>query len=165
MFDELGQIAEVRHNRDFVSIAAKRESDRIRCVVRNRKRRDFDIADREAVSRMEIRDVREALVRRFGNTGHRGAMRGRRKENRGAPEAENLRQSADMIAVLVGDDDAIEAVDPRAERFQPAKSFAFAEAGVDEETGGFRFEQRNVARTAGRQNRNADTDRTPPKNN
>ena len=164
MLHEFRQIAKVSDDGNFIAVASKRESDRIGRVVRNRERRNFDIADREAVPRMEIRNVREALVRRFGNTGHRGAMRGGRKENRGAPEAENLRQSADMIAVLVGDDDAIEAVDPRAERFQPAKSFAFAEAGVDEETGGFRFEQRNVARTAGRQNRNADTDRTPPKN-
>ncbi len=66
-----------------------------------------------------------------------------------------------MVGVLVGDEDAVEVVDGLLDGDEPGKSFALAESGVDEEAGARRFEQRDVARAAGRQNGYPQADRSP----
>ena len=163
MFDEFGEITEIGDDGDFRAVAAEREADRIGGIVGNGEGGDFDIPDGEAIAGMKIFHVREAFVRGLRDAGHGGAMRGGREIDGGAPETENLRQAADMVAVFVGDDDAVEAVDACAERFEAAKGLAFAESGIDEETSAFRFEQGDVARTAGSQDGNADADAIAPR--
>ena len=47
---------------------------------------------------------------------------------------------------------------------EPRQRFAFAEASVNEDAGAFGFEQRQIARTAGRKNGNVQPDRVSPNN-
>ncbi len=152
VFHQLGQIAEVGHDGEFLPITAmiraERKADRVGGVMRNGKRRDFNVADAKAVAGMEMFDVREALVRRFGDRQHRGALGGRSEENRRPPQSQDLRETANVVGVLVRDDDAVEVVNRMAERFEAAKRFALAEAGVHEEAGILRFEQSDIARAA-----------------
>jgi hypothetical protein len=64
--------------------------------------------------------------------------------------------------VFVGDEDAIQRCGARAQLSESAKSLAFGEAGVNQEARVRGFEQRAVARTARRQNRNTKRDALPP---
>jgi len=64
-----------------------------------------------------------------------------------------------MIGVLVGDQDAVDAIRLRpAQRFQAAQQFLLAKSCVYEEGGVLSFEQRAVARAAGSQDGYAERD-------
>jgi hypothetical protein len=60
--------------------------------------------------------------------------------------------------VFVSDEDSIEAINFPTDGGQARQSFAFSEAGVNQDAGTIGFEQRQVARTTGRKNGNAQTD-------
>ena len=68
-----------------------------------------------------------------------------------------------MVGVFVGDQDAIEAVKVFFDGGQARQSFTLAQAGVHEEASAFGFEQRDVARTAGGENGNAQADGESPR--
>ena len=53
-----------------------------------------------------------------------------------------------MVAMFVGDEDAVDAVDVQFDGSETGKSFAFAEAAIHEESGALRLEQGDVARAA-----------------
>lgn len=57
--------------------------------------------------------------------------------------------------MFVGDEDSIEIVDRFFDGGEAGQRFALAEAAVHQEAGALGFEQRDVARTTGRQNGNA----------
>ena len=78
-----------------------------------------------------------------------------------APLAEHLRQRADVIGVFVGNDDAVEPVDLAADRGKTPQRFFLAEAGVHQQPGLLRFEQRAVARASRSQYGDAQTDSFP----
>ena len=63
-----------------------------------------------------------------------------------------------MVGVLVGDENSVEAVDVALNGSEAGESFAFSEAGVDENAGGFCFEQGEIARTARSEDRDAQAD-------
>jgi hypothetical protein len=66
--------------------------------------------------------------------------------------------------VFVGDEDTVNFFGARAaERFKAPQHFFFADAGVNQESGAPRFEQRGVARAARRQNGYAKRDTLPPR--
>ena len=67
-----------------------------------------------------------------------------------------------MVGVFVGDQDGVEVADLGSDRAKPREGFAFSEPGIHEDAGAFGFEQRQIARAAGRKNRNAQTDGIAP---
>lgn len=147
-FHELRKIAEVSNNGDFRTTRAKSESQRIDGIMRNRKWRDFNIANNEAVSCTDVFDMVQALLRTLGKNAVYFGVRGFGQVHRGAPLAEDLRQSADMIAMFVGDNNAVEAIDQALDRGQPPQRFFFAETRVHQQTRALGFEKRAIARAA-----------------
>jgi hypothetical protein len=64
--------------------------------------------------------------------------------------------------VFVGNQDSVKMVERIFDGGKPCQRFAFAEAGIYKEASALGFEQRQVARTSGRQNGYAQADRFPP---
>lgn len=96
-------------------------------IVRHRKRLDLEVADRE-----RLMAVDDAHIQAFfaAQACHRGAVR---HEERNAETPRTRRRAADVVAVLVRDEDRIEAVDARAR--QAARQLARAEAAIDQYRG------------------------------
>ena len=67
-----------------------------------------------------------------------------------------------MIGMFVGDEDGVEAIDFATDGGETGEGFALAEAGVNEDAGGFTFEQGEIARTAGSEDGNAQADENTP---
>ena len=65
-----------------------------------------------------------------------------------------LRQAVAMIGVFVRDEDAVDFLYVILDGSKPRQRFAFAEAGVHQEAGALRLQQRDVARAPGGQNAN-----------
>jgi len=83
---------------------------------------------------------------------------------RSFPHAEHLRKTAAVVGMFVGDENSVETVDGFFDGSQSGQGFAFAKAGVHEESGSLGLQQGDVAGTAGRQNGNAKADRILPRN-
>jgi hypothetical protein len=66
-----------------------------------------------------------------------------------------LRQAIAVVGMFVGDQDTVNVIDILFNGCYPGQSFAFAETTIHQEAGSPGFEQRDVARTAGRQDGNA----------
>ena len=66
-----------------------------------------------------------------------------------------------MVGVFVGDEDAVDVVDSFFYGREARERLAFAKTGVHEEAGAPGLEQRDIARTAGRQDGNPQADRFP----
>ena len=65
------------------------------------------------------------------------------------PIARELRQAIGVIAMLVGNEDAVNVLGARAaQRFESPQHFFFAKSGVNEESRAPRFEQCGIARAA-----------------
>ena len=101
-FHEFGQVAEVGDDRDFRSIRAKRESQWVHGIVRNRKRRNFNVAHDESLPGADVFDAVQALVRSLRQDAHHFGVRCFVQIYRGAPLAEDLRERADVIASVRG---------------------------------------------------------------
>ena len=71
-----------------------------------------------------------------------------RNIQRSFPESEHLRQAVAVVAMFVGDEDAVDAVNVLLDGCEASERFAFAEAAVHEESGALRLEQGDVARAA-----------------
>jgi hypothetical protein len=67
-----------------------------------------------------------------------------------------------MVGVFVGDQDGIEVTDVRSNGGKARQGFAFSKPSVNEDAGAVGFEQREIARAAGRKNRDAQTDGNCP---
>ena len=119
---QLGQIAEVRDNRDFQSMGAKCESQRVHGIVWNREGRDFDVTHDESLAGANVFHAIQAL-RSFGQDAHHFSVRGFVQIDGGAPLAQHLCKRADVIAVFVGDDDAVEPVNVAANRGKAPQRF------------------------------------------
>jgi hypothetical protein len=63
-----------------------------------------------------------------------------------------------MVCVFVSDQDSVEAIKLSADSSQTRERFAFTQSGVNKDAGAFGFEQRQIARTAGRKYGDAQTD-------
>jgi hypothetical protein len=162
-FDKFRHVAEIGANRYLGAVGAKREADGIGRVVRNRESVNFDIADGKALAGLDGLDAVESLAKCVRkNVVER--VHGRFRDiERGFPEAEGLRKAVAMIGVFVSDQDAIEAVEIFFDGGKAGQSFALAQAGVHKDAGTFGFEQGDVARTAGREDGNAQTDGNSPR--
>ena len=87
-------------------------------------------------------------MRIFRQDAHHLGVRGFVQIDRGAPLAQHLRERADMIAMFMGDDDAVESIDIAADGGQASQRFFLAKPRVHQQPGLVRFEQGAVARTA-----------------
>ena len=149
-FDELRQVAEVGDDGELRAVGAEGEGDGVGGVMRNSEGVDVDVADGEALTGVDGFKAVEAFAERVRkNLIHRVHSRFSNVE-RSLPESEHLRQSAAVVGVLVGDEDAVEMVDGLFDGGETGQSFALAESGVNEEAGTLSLEQRYVARAAGR---------------
>ncbi len=158
-FDELGHVAEVGDDGHFRAVRTKGESDGISRVVRNGESVHIDIADGEMLARLDGFDAVQPLAERFREHPLHCPQRGLGDVQRRFPQAEHLRETVAVVGVLVGDKDAVDVVDGLFDSRESGERFALAETGVHEEAGALGLEQRDVARAAGRQDGNAQTDR------
>ena len=118
----VAQVGDDRHFRAFaLAIILECESHRIGRVVRNRKRGNFDVTNEKSVAGMEMFHVRQAFVGRLQAWLPSWLARGRSEVHRRAPQSQNLRQSADVIAMFVGNYDAVEFFNRVAQAFKTAK--------------------------------------------
>lgn len=145
VFHEFGQIAEIGGHGDFRSIGTESEAQRIGGIVRNREWRDFDIADDEFLPGANVFDAREALGRAIGQDAFDFVVRGFGEINGRAPENRGLHEAADVVGMLVRENDAVECVRAAAEGIEAAKKFFFAEAGIHEKSGVLGLKQRAIA--------------------
>jgi len=139
--DVIGQVAEIGADGDLGAVGAEGESDGVGCVVRDGERVDVDVADGEALPSLDRLNAAEALAEGFGQDALQGFHRGLSDVERGFPEAEDLREAVAVVGVLVGDEDRIKAIDVALDGGEASEGFAFTEAGINEDSGGVRFEQ------------------------
>jgi hypothetical protein len=86
-------------------------------------------------------DTAEALAEGVGKNALEGVHGGLGNIERRFPEAEDLREAVAVIGVLVGDENGVEAIDVALDGGEAGKGFALSKAGVNEDAGGFCFEQ------------------------
>ena len=161
---QLGQVAEIGDDGDFVPVGAESEADGIDRIVGNGEGIDFDVADLKALAGADVFKALDGgfLPGLFGVLGvhlHDFAMGRLGEVGRAAPVTRQLRDGGGMVGMLVGDQNSVDAVGLGAvERFKAAEKFLAAKPGVDEEGGAFGFEQRGVARAAGSEDGDAERD-------
>jgi len=161
-FDELGHVAEVGADGDLGAVGSESEAEGIGGVVRDGEGVDVNIADGETLAGLDGLDSAKALAEGFGEDAAELLHGGLADIERRFPDAENLREAVAVIGVLVGDQDGVEAVEVAFDGGEASQGFALAEAGVNENAGGFGFEQGDVARTAGGEDGDAQADEKAP---
>jgi hypothetical protein len=119
--------------------------------VRNGERVNFNVANSEMLARLNGFDAAEALSKCFGKDALHRLHRRFGNVKRGFPQAEHLREAVAVVRVFVSDKDAVDVLDGSFDGGQAGQRFALAQTGVHEEAGALGFEQRDVARAAGRQ--------------
>ena len=102
---------------------------------------DVNVADGETLASLDGFDTSEAFAESVGQNALEGFHGGLGDIERRFPEAEDLRQAVAVIGVFVGDEDCVEAIDAALDSGEAGESFTFPEAGVNEDTSGFRLEQ------------------------
>jgi len=157
-FDELGHVAEIGADGDFGAVGAKGKADGINGIVRDGEGVDVDVADTKALARLNGFDAAKTFAESLGENALKNAHGGLGDEQRSFPETEDLRKTVAMIGVLVSDEDSVEMIEVAFDGGEAGKSFAFTEASVDKDAGAFGFEQGKIARAAGRQDGDAQTD-------
>ena len=135
------KVAEISADGDFGAVGAEGEAYGVGGVVRDGKGMDVDVADGEALASLDGFHAAEALAKGVREDALQGFHRGLGDIERRLPEAEDLRKAVAVVGVLVGDEDRVEAVDITPNGSEAGEGFAFSEAGVNEDTGGFGFEQ------------------------
>jgi len=139
--DVVWKVAEISADGDFGAVGAEGEADGVGSVVRDGEGVDVDIADGEALAGLDGFDAAEALAEGMGQGTLEGFHRGLGNIEGRFPEAEDLREAVAVVGVLVGDEDGVETVDITPNRSEAGKGFALSKAGVNENAGGFGFEQ------------------------
>jgi len=135
------QVAQIGADGNFAAVGAKSESDGVGSVVRNGEGVHVNVADGEALAGLDGLDAAEALAEGVGKDTLEGVHGGFGDVERCFPEAEDLRQAIAVIGVLVGDENGVEAIDVALDGGEAGKGFALSKAGVNEDAGGFCFEQ------------------------
>jgi hypothetical protein len=158
MFDQFREITEIGDDGHFRSIAAKGVSDGIGSVVRNRKGANFNVANGEYVSGANVFDASQFLVGAFRKRALDFAKCKFGEKRGGTPFVADHGKAAGMIGMLVGNQDAVNAIGFVAGRFEAPKQFLAIDSSVNEETSTIRLEQRGVARASRCQYRNAKSD-------
>ncbi len=156
--DVIRKVAEIGADCDFSAVGAESEADGIGGVVRDGERVDVDVADGEALASLDGFDAAEALAKGVRQDALEGVHGGLGDVEGRFPEAEDLRKAVAVVGVLVGNEYSVETVDITPDGGEAGESFALSKAGVNEDAGGFGFEQGQIARTAGGEDGDAQTD-------
>jgi hypothetical protein len=90
-------------------------------------------------------DAREAPRGAVGQNAFDFVVRGFGEIDGRAPENRGLHEAADVIGMLVRENDAVEGVGADAEGIEAAKKFFFAEAGVHQKSGPLGLKQGAIA--------------------
>jgi hypothetical protein len=139
--DVVWKVAEIGADGDFSAVCAEGEADGVGGVVRDSERVDVDVADGEALAGLDGFYAAEAFAEGVGQDALEGIHCGLGDIEGRFPEAEDLREAVAMVGVLVGDEDGVETVDIAPNGSEAGEGFAFSKAGVNEDAGGFGFEQ------------------------
>src|SRR5215469_1609107 len=161
-FDELWHVAEVGADGHLGAVGAEGEAEGIGGIVRDGEGVHVNITDGKALPNVDGFDAAKALAEGFREDAAKLLHGGFGNVERRFPEAEDLGKAVAVVGVLVGDEDGVEAIDVAFDGGEAGEGFALAEAGVNEDTGGFGFEQRDVARTAGGKDGDAKADEKAP---
>jgi hypothetical protein len=149
---QLGHVSEVRDNSQLRTVRAKREANGIGRVMGNRESVYVDITDGEMLARLNGFDGTKAFAKGSRKDALHRVHRGFGDVQRRLPHAEHLRQAVAVVRVFVRNEDGVEMLNIFFDGCEPCQRFALAQSGVHEEAGALGLEQRDVARTAGRQN-------------
>lgn len=158
-FDQFGHVAQVSDDGHFRAIRTECEADGVSRVVRNREGVHVNVPDGKMLAGLNRFDAFESLAEGFREDALHGLQGGLRDVERSFPEAQHLWEAVAVVGVLVGDEDTVDVVDGSFDGGEAGEGFALAESSVHEEAGALRLEQRDVARTAGRQNGYPQADR------
>src|SRR6185295_7879819 len=136
------------------------ESQRFGRVMWDSKGRNFNITDGKSMARLDEFNALQSFGLPLRKFAHDFAVRRSRYINcQIAPlTAGQSNEASDMIAVFVGNDDAIDVPCGLFNQRKAAKSFFFAEPGIYQKARLRGFQQRTVARTSRRENAHADAD-------
>ena len=125
-FHEFRHVPKIGNQRHLGALAAKRETNGVDGIMRNRESVHFDVADHKALAGVNGFDTTQALGEALGQRAVQ-RVHGRLGDvQRRLPQAQHLRQTVAMIRVFVGDKDAVEVVDGHFDGGESRKSFAFA---------------------------------------
>jgi hypothetical protein len=145
---KLGHIAKIRDERHLRAIGTKRETNRIGGVVRNLKRVNIDIANGEVLAGLNRLHAAQTLPKPVGQSTVQRLHGAFRNIQRSLPKPEHLRKAIAVVAMFVGNQDPVDAINVLFDSSEAGESFAFTEAAVHEESGALRLEQCDVARAA-----------------
>ena len=110
-FHKFGHVAEVGDERHLRAVGAKRETDGIGGIVRNLKRVDIYIANREMLAGLNRFHAAQTLPKPVGQRTVQRVHGAFRNIQRSLPEPEHLRKPVAMVAMFVSDQDAVDVVD------------------------------------------------------
>jgi len=134
LFNMFGHAPEIGNDRDLFSVRTESVADGVGGIMRNRECGDFDIADYEFNSWANVFDALDFGFRPVAKHFLNFAMRRRGEIRWTFPLAGHLRETIGVVAVLVGDEDAVNFFGARAaQSFEAAQHFFFAEPGVNQE--------------------------------
>ena len=139
--DVVWEVAEIGADGDLGAVGAEGEADGVGGVVRDSERVDIYIANGEALACLDGFDATEALAEGVGKDALQGFHRGLGDVEGRFPEAEDLWEAVAVVGVLVGDEDGVKTVDIAPDGGEAGEGFALSKAGVNEDAGGFSFEQ------------------------
>src|SRR5579872_938369 len=143
--DRVRDISEIGDDADLDALRLKAKAYRVDGIMRNGEAVDFDVADGQARARLKALQARGTAF----------PIDQRRREatdvNHGSDFLREPRQAADVIRVLVRDQDGVDAVGLLANGCQALRELLETEAGVDQDAGLLGRDQRAVSGTAARE--------------
>lgn len=134
-FDKLGHVAEIGNQRHLGALTAKCEADGVDGIMRNRESVHFYIANHKTLAGMYGFYARDAFAKRFWQAASQRIQSRFSNVQRSFPEGKHLRQTVAVISMFVGNKDAVEMVDGHFDGSEARESFAFAQTGVNQESG------------------------------
>ena len=153
--DGVGDVAQVRYQAHFDALRAKTEAHRIDGVVRDGKAIDFDIAHAERGARLETIQPRRELAPGNGRRSQAS------DEDRYIEQPRQSHQAADVIGMLVRDQDGIQLFGVFIDQCQPGQNVAPAQPGVDKDARFFGTDESGISRATAGQNADLNYDKPP----
>ena len=158
----IGEVAEIGADGDLGAIGTECESDRVRGIVRYCKGVNINVADGETLAGLDGFDAAKASAEGIRKDALECVHGGFGHVERSLPKTENLGKAIAVVGMFMGDEYRIEAIDFATDGREAGEGFAFAETSVDEDAGGWGFEQGEIARTAGGEDGDAKADGDAP---
>jgi len=153
--DGVRDVAQVGYQTYFNALRAKTEAHRINRIVRNCKAVDFDIAHRKRSAGLEAIQARRELAP--GDRGRREAS----NEDRHRELARERNQTADVIGMLMCDQDRVQHFRIFVDAGEAGQDVALAETGVNQNARFFGADEGGVSRAAAGENANFNYDAPP----